>query len=64
MSTPWSIYLFYVIYFAIIIFISEAAIRGVLWKKVFLEISLNSQENTCVKVSFLIKLLASGLQHY
>ena len=62
MSTPWSIYLFYVIYFAIII--SEAAIRGVLWKKVFLEISLNSQENTCVKVSFLIKLLASGLQHY
>ena len=28
-------------------------------KKVFLEISQNSQENTCARVSFLIKLLAS-----
>ena len=27
-------------------------------KKVFLQISKNSQENTCAKVSFLIKLLA------
>ena len=27
-------------------------------KKVFLEISQNSQENTCVRVSFLIKLQA------
>ena len=26
-------------------------------KKVFLEISQNSQENTCARVSFLIKLL-------
>ena len=26
---------------------SEAAIRGVLWKKVFLKILQNSQENTC-----------------
>ena len=34
----------------------EAATRGVLCKKVFLEISQNSQENTCVRVSFLIKL--------
>ena len=33
----------------------EAATRGVLWKKVFLEISQNSQENTCVRASFLIK---------
>ena len=33
----------------------EAATRGVIWKKVFLEISQNSQENTCVRVSFLIK---------
>ena len=40
---------------------TEAATRGVLWKKVFLEISQNSQENTCAKVSFLIKLLASPL---
>ena len=33
-------------------------------KKVFLEISQNSQENTCVRVSFLIKLQASSLQLY
>ena len=32
---------------------SEAATRGVLCKKVFLEISQNSQENTCARVSFL-----------
>ena len=29
-------------------------------KKVFLEISQHSQENTCTRVSFLIKLQASG----
>ena len=29
-------------------------------KKVFLEISENSQENTCARVSFLIKLQASA----
>ena len=34
------------------------ATRGVLYKKVFLEISQNSQENTCTRVSFLIKLQA------
>ena len=34
----------------------EAAYRGVLYKKVFLEISQNSQENTCARASFLIKL--------
>ena len=36
-------------------------------KTVFLEISQNSQENTCARVtfvSFLIKLQASGLQLY
>ena len=38
----------------------EAAARGVLWKKVFLEISQNRQENTCARVSFLIKLQALG----
>ena len=32
----------------------------VLWKKEFLEISQNSQENTCARVSFLIKLQTSG----
>ena len=37
---------------------TEAAIRGVLLKKVFLKISQNSQENTCARVSFLIKLQA------
>ena len=31
-------------------------------KKVFLEISQNSQENSCTSVSFLINLQASGLQ--
>ena len=36
------------------------ATRGVLWKKVFLKISQNSQENTCARVSFLIKLQAWG----
>ena len=39
---------------------SEAATRDVLWKKVFWEMSQNSQENTCARVSFLIKLQASG----
>ena len=39
---------------------TEAATGGVLWKKVFLEISQNSQENTCARASFLINLEASG----
>ena len=38
----------------------EAATGGVLEKKVFLETSLNSQENICAKVSFLIKLRAQA----
>ena len=42
----------------------EAVTRGVLWKKVFLEISQNSQENSCAEDSFLIKLQALGLQRY
>ena len=33
-------------------------------EKVFLEISQNSQKNTCARVSFLIKLCALGLQLY
>ena len=41
---------------------TEAATRGVLLEKVFLEISQNSQENTCARVSILIKLQASGLK--
>ena len=31
----------------------EVAIRGVLWKRVFLKISQNAQGNTCARVSFL-----------
>ena len=33
-------------------------------RKVFIEISQNSQESTCARVSFLIKLQVSGLQPY
>ena len=40
----------------------EAAIRGVLYKKVLLEISQKSEENTYSRVSFLIKLQTLGLQ--
>ena len=36
----------------------ESVVRRCSVKKVFLQISLNSQENTCNKVSFLIKLQA------
>ena len=38
---------------------TEAATRGVLWEKVFLEILQNSQENAWARVSFLIKLQVS-----
>ena len=48
----------------VIFLLTEAAPRGVLKKKVFLEISQNLQENTCARVSFLIKLQVSGLQLY
>ena len=37
----------------------EAATAVVLWEKLFLEILHNSQENTCARVSFLIKLQAA-----
>ena len=39
---------------------SEAVVQGCSVKKVFLEISQNSQENTCARVSFLIKLQAEA----
>ena len=39
---------------------SEAVAQRCSVKKVFLEISQNSQENTCARVSFLIKLQDSG----
>ena len=44
--------------------LAEAATRGILWRKVFLKISQNSQENTCTRDSVLIKLQDSGLQIY
>ena len=37
---------------------TQAATSAVVYKKVFLEISQNSQENTCASVLFLIKLQA------
>ena len=37
---------------------TEAATRGVWCKKMFVEIWQNSQENTCARASFLIKLQA------
>ena len=40
----------------------EAAAQRCSVKKVFLEILQNSQENTCARVSCLIKLQASGLK--
>ena len=39
---------------------TEAGIQKCSVKKVFLEILQNSQENTCARVSFLIKLQASS----
>ena len=38
---------------------SEAVVRRCSVKKVFLEISQKSQENTCARDSFLIKLLGT-----
>ena len=40
---------------------TEAVAQRCSVKKVFLEISQNSQENTCARISFLIKVQASGL---
>ena len=41
---------------------TEAAIGGVLQEKVFWESFPNSQENTCARVSFLIKLQATFIK--
>ena len=43
---------------------TEAVVQRCSVKKVFLELLQNSQENTCVRVSFLIKLKVLGLQLY
>ena len=42
-------------------FYSEAATGGILWKKVLLEISQNSQENTCARVFIKKETLAQVL---
>ena len=44
--------------------LSEAVFQRCSLKKMFLELLQNSQENTCVWVSFLVKLKALGLQVY
>ena len=44
--------------------LKEAVAKSCSVKKVLLEVSQKSQENTCARVSFLIKLQASGLQLY
>ena len=41
--------------------LSEAVVQRYSLKKVLLEILQNSQENTCVRLSFLIKLETLGL---
>ena len=41
---------------AVLLEVTEAATRVVLQKNVFLEISQNSQEDTCAKVSFFNKV--------
>ena len=43
--------------YAVLVFL-EAVAQWCSVKKLFLEISQNSQENTCARVSFLIKLQA------
>ena len=43
---------------------TEAVVQRCSLKKVFLEIPQSSQENTCTRVSFLIKLEAWRLQLY
>ena len=45
---------------AFLFYPAEAVVQRCSVKKVFLEILQNSQENTCARVSFLIKLQASG----
>ena len=42
----------------------ETVVQRCSVKKLFLEITQNSQENACARVSFLIKLKAPGLQLY
>ena len=54
-------------YIYVIFFTSTLLVKAVAHtrsaKKMLIEISQNSQESTCARVSFLIKLKASGLWH-
>ena len=43
---------------------TEPVVRMYSVKKMFLKISQNSQQNTCIRVCFPLKLLASGLRIY
>ena len=47
-------------YVILLLLSSEAVVLSCSVKKVFLKISQNSQENTCVRVPFLIRLQAWG----
>ena len=65
--TPFTVtYPFYFIFstffFIITVTTQKQSTGGVLQKWMFLEIIQNWQENTCVRVSFLIKLQGLGLQ--
>ena len=54
-------FMFYVLFFMfrnVTIICTEAVAQKCSVKKAFLEISQNLQENTCARVSFLIKLKA------
>ena len=44
--------------------VSEAVVQRCTLEKAFLEISQNSQENTCARVSFFNKVAGLGLQFY
>ena len=48
----------------LILLISEAVVQSCTVKNMFLEISQNSQERTCARVSFLIQLQSSNLLLY
>ena len=59
LPSSWQLKMGYVSYYKNTLFyveITEAVVRRCSLKKVFLEISQNSQESTCPRVSFLIKL--------
>ena len=58
------IHLLYIYSYNFLLIKTEAVFQRFSVKKVFLEISHNSQENICARVSFLTKLQASGLQLY